>query len=135
AHKLLRKSPAERYALADAVLEALGNRAAAEGTSAATLALAMTVTSIAGLPFVFLSEVEERKALSLGFADALITMLGSLEDFAVLPTSAILNHAAGTEPAQTCRNLGVRHVLQGNVQKLGAHWRVSMQLFDGMTQT
>jgi serine/threonine protein kinase/Flp pilus assembly protein TadD len=90
--------------------------------------------SIAVLPFVFLHEVEERKALSLGFADSLITMLGSLEDFAVLPTSAILNYAAGTEPAQTCRNLGVRHVLQGNVQRLGSHWRVSMQLFDGMTQ-
>jgi tetratricopeptide (TPR) repeat protein len=28
----------------------------------------------------------------------------------------------------------VRHVLQGNVQKLGSHWRVSMQLFDSMTQ-
>ena len=39
--------------------------------------------SIAVLPFVFLNEIEERKALSLGFADALITMLGSLEDFAV----------------------------------------------------
>ena len=86
------------------------------------------------LPFVFLSEVEERKALSLGFADALITMLGRLEDITVLPTSAILNYAAGTDPAHTCRDLGVRHVLQGNVQKLGAHWRVSMQLFDGMTQ-
>ena len=92
------------------------------------------LTSIAVLPFVFLNEVEERQALSLGFADALITMLGSLEDFAVLPTSAILNYVAGTEPAQTCRNLGVRHVLQGNVQRLGSHWRVSMQLFDSMTQ-
>jgi TolB-like protein len=86
------------------------------------------------LPFVFLNEIEERQALSLGFADALITMLGSLEDFAVLPTSAILNYAAGTEPAQTCRNLGVRHVLQGNVQRLGSHWRVSMHLFDSVSQ-
>ena len=61
-------------------------------------------------------------------------MLGSLEDITAVPTSAILNYAAGTDPAHICRDLGVRHVLQGNVQKMGAHWRVSMQLFDGKTQ-
>lgn len=132
--KLLRKSPAERYPLAEAVLEALGSRAAPQGSSAATLASPTPLTSIAVLPFVFLSEVEERKALSLGFADALITMLGRLEDITVLPTSAILNYAAGTDPARACRDLGTRHVLQGNVQKLGTHWRVSMHLFDAMMQ-
>lgn len=132
--KLLCKSPAERYPLAEAVWEDLTSCTASQGSSAATLASPKPLTSIAVLPFVFLNEIEERQALSLGFADSLITMLGSLEDFAVLPTSAILNYAAGTEPAQTCRNLGVRHVLQGNVQKLGSHWRVSMQLFDNMTQ-
>ena len=51
----------------------------------------------------------------------------------VAPTSAILNYAAGTEPAQVCRDLGVRHTLQGTVQKLGSHWRVSIQLFDATT--
>ena len=61
-------------------------------------------------------------------------MLGNLEDVIVAPTSAILNYAAGTEPAQVCRDLGVRHTLQGNVQKMGAHWRVSIQLFDATTQ-
>jgi serine/threonine protein kinase len=131
-HKLLFKNPAERYPSAEAVLEALANRPApAEAAAGASL---KPLTSIAVLPFVFLSEVEERQALSLGFADALITMLGSLEDLAVSPTSAILNYAAGTDPAQTCRTLGVRHVLQGSVQRLGSHWRVSVQLFDSMTQ-
>jgi TolB-like protein/tetratricopeptide (TPR) repeat protein/predicted Ser/Thr protein kinase len=132
--KLLCKSAAERYPLAEAVLGDLASCTASQGSAAATPVSPKPLTSIAVLPFVFLNEIEERQALSLGFADALITMLGSLEDFTVLPTSAILNYAAGTEPAQTCRNLGVRHVLQGNVQRLGSHWRVSMQLFDGMTQ-
>ena len=132
--RLLCKTPAERYPLAEAVLGDLASCTASQGSAAATQVSPKPLTSIAVLPFVFLSEIEERQALSLGFADALITMLGSLEDFTVLPTSAILNYAAGTEPAQTCRNLGVRHVLQGNVQKLGMHWRVSMQLFDSLTQ-
>jgi TolB-like protein/Tfp pilus assembly protein PilF len=132
--KLLRKSPAERYQVADVVLEALGIRAATRGSSATSVAGPTPLTSIAVLPFAFLSGVEEGKGLSLGFADALITMLGRLEDITVLPTSAILQYAAGTDPARACRDLGTRHVLQGNVQQLGAHWRVSMHLFDAMMQ-
>jgi eukaryotic-like serine/threonine-protein kinase len=131
--KLLRKSPAERYPLAETALEALSSGESSSGF-VATSASSRPLTSIAILPFVFLSDVEEHKAFSLGFADALITMLGSLEDITAVPTSAILNYAAGSDPAHTCRDLGVRHVLQGNVQKLGAHWRVSIQLFDSMTQ-
>jgi serine/threonine protein kinase/Flp pilus assembly protein TadD len=132
--KLLRKSPAERYQVADAVLEALGSRAAARGSSATSVAGPTALTSIAVLPFIFLSDVEAGKALSLGFADALITMLGRLEDVTVLPTSAILNYAAGADPARACRDLGTRHLLQGNVQKIGSRWRVSIHLFDAMMQ-
>ena len=132
--KLLHKSPAERYPSAEAVLEGLTPRAAGEGSATRTLADPKPLRSIAVLPFVFLNEVQESRALSLGFADALITMLGNLEDVAVAPTSAILNYASGAEPAQVCRSLGVRHVLQGNVQKLGVQWRVSLQLFDAATQ-
>jgi len=130
---LLRKSPAERYPLADAVREALA-AAGPRGPSAPSSASQKSLTSIAVLPFVFLSDVEGSRALSLGFADALITIFGNLEDVVVAPTSAILNYAAGTEPARVCRDLGVRHALQGTVQRLGAHWRVSMQMFDATTQ-
>ena len=134
--RLLSKSAAARYPSAEAVLEALAECAERThtGSAAALVPEAKPLTSIAVLPFVFLNDIEDRQALSLGFADALITMLASLEDFAVLPTSAILNCAAGTEPAQTCRSLGVRYVLQGSVQKLGPRWRISVQLFDGTTQ-
>ena len=131
--KLLRKSPAERYATAEAVLAALGSHADPARRGAAPRSLP-ALTSIAVLPFVFFSEIDERHALSLGFADALITMLGRVEDMTVLPTSAILRYVAGADPAGACRDLGVRHVLQGNVQKRGGQWRVSLQLSDGVTQ-
>jgi hypothetical protein len=103
---LLRKPPAERYALADAVREALAASAAARGSSTPSSASPKLLTSIAVLPFVFLSDVEGSRALSLGFADALITIFGNLEDVVVAPTSAILNYAAGSEPARVCRDLG-----------------------------
>ena len=119
--RALAKVPADRFATAAQFAQALSAPATPQ------------LMSIAVLPFLFLSEVEGSHALSLGFADALITVLASLEDVAVLPTSAILNYAAGAEPAQVCRDLDVRHALQGTVQKLGAHWRVSIQLFDAQT--
>jgi serine/threonine-protein kinase len=131
--RLLRKKPAERYATAEAVLEALSGRVAA-GVSAPQEAPADTLTSIAVLPFLVLSEVEHGQALSLGFADALITMLANLEDVAVAPTAKILPYTGGTDPASVCRELGVRHALQGTVQKLGVRWRVSLQLFDAVNQ-
>lgn len=92
------------------------------------------LTSIAVLPFVFLSDAENSRALSLGFADALITIFGNLEDVVVAPTSAILSYAAGADPGQVCRDLGVTHALQGTVQRFGSHWRVTIQLFDATTR-
>ncbi len=83
--------------MAEAVLEALASCAAPQGSSTASPETPKPLTSIAVLPFVFSTEVEERKAFSLGFADALITVLAGLEDFAVLPTSSILNYAAGID--------------------------------------
>jgi TolB-like protein/Flp pilus assembly protein TadD len=129
---LLPKNRDQRYASADAVLEALAKlpgipskREPAETPSSARL-----LASIAVLPFLFLNEVEGHDALTIGFADALITMLGSLEELAVRPTSAILKYTAGTDPSQVCRDLAVRYALQGNIQKLATRWRVSVQLFD-----
>jgi adenylate cyclase len=132
--RLLRKHHAERYSSGEAVIEALEAHAVARGSSTVSSASSKPLTSIAVLPFVFLSDVEGSRALSLGFADAIITILGNSEDVVVTPTSAILSYAAGAEPGRVCRDLGVRHALQGTVQKLGAHWRVSMQLFDVTTQ-
>jgi len=128
---LLRKHPAERYPHAEAVLDALTTRSAEASTSSRSTSHALT--SVAVLPFVFLSDAEDTRALSLGFADSLITILSNLQDVVVAPTSAILKYAAQTEPAQVCRDLGVRHSLQGTVQRLGSHWRVSTQLFDATT--
>jgi serine/threonine protein kinase/tetratricopeptide (TPR) repeat protein len=87
-------------------------------------------TTLAVLPFVFLNTIEERESMSLGFADSLITSLGALEDFVVPPTSSMLKYLGGADPAAVSRELNVRYVLQGNIQKVAARWRVSVQLID-----
>ena len=127
--KLLCKNVTARYESASAVLTALASPSGEQRPRALK-----PLTSIAVLPFAFLSDVEGRTGLSLGFADALISMLANLDDVAVAPTSAILKYAPGVEPAQVCRDLGVRYALQSNIQRLGAEWRVSMQLFDNNAQ-
>ena len=132
---LVRKHPAERYATAVAALEALSAAVPPAGrSSVAGAPAAMPLRSVAILPFVFLSDVDDRRALSLGFADALITILGNLEDVFVAPTSAILSYEAGADPAAVCRDLRVRYTMQGTVQRIGSRWRVSMQMFDATTQ-
>jgi TolB-like protein/Tfp pilus assembly protein PilF len=137
-HTLLRKSPDERYASASAVLAALAapaRSATSRPPSDPAGGNTSPLTSIAVLPFVFLTDAKDNRALSLGFADALITIFGNLKDLLVAPTSAILEYAAGTDPARVCSDLGVRHTLQGTVQKVGTHWRVSIQLFDAAART
>ena len=132
--KLLRKDPARRYPSAESVLEVLGSPAPVRETPEEPGREAGGLTSIAILPFQFLNDIESRDAWSLGFADALITVMGRVDDLTVLPTAAILKYAGASDLGRTGRDLGVRHVLHGTVQNLGARWRVSIQLFDGMTQ-
>ena len=87
-------------------------------------------TSLAVLPFTFLSPVPEGESLSLGFADSLISLLGSLQNFVVPPTSSVLKYVGATDPAVVSRELQVRYVLQGNIQRQASQWRVSVQLVD-----
>src|ERR1700723_231072 len=87
-------------------------------------------TTLAVLPFVFLNAIEERESMSLGFADSLITSLGALDDFVVPPTSSMLKYLGGADPAVVSREINVRYVLLGNIQKVAARWRVSVQLVD-----
>jgi TolB-like protein/Flp pilus assembly protein TadD len=124
--KTLQKNFADRYDSAEEIL--LDLRALCDRP--ATLMPAQEEKAIAVPPFVCLTSMEEKESLSLGFADALITALGQLEGLRVPPTAAILKYGAGTDALQIGRELRVRYVLQGNIQKIGTHWRVSIQLLD-----
>ena len=100
------------------------------GTSSVSAQPSGGETSLAVLPFTFLNAVEQQDSLSLGFADSLISLLGGLEGFIVPPTSSILKYSGGVDVATVSHELQVTYVLQGNIQKLGSQWRVSVQLVD-----
>ena len=128
--RCLKKKPEERFQTAVDLAFALESVSGNPERMALPPFAAADEHSLAVLPFVFLSPVEGKESLSLGFADAIITSLGSLKNFLVLPTSAILRYPGGANPAQVSRELHVQHVLQGNIQKLGSRWRVTLQLHD-----
>jgi serine/threonine protein kinase len=50
------------------------------------------------------------------------------------PTAATEGLRALAIPRKPRSDLGVRHVLPENVEKMGSRWRVSIQFFDGITQ-
>ncbi len=131
--KLLQKRPGDRYHSADDVLYALARHRELQTPDPEAVRAAPPLASIAVLPFVVLGHSGEPHALSLGFADALISILGNLDTIAVAPTSAIIRYAAGTDPAQVCHDLGVRYALQGSMQTFGTQRRISLQLFDATT--
>ncbi len=128
--RTLQKSASDRYDSAGDLLSDLRGICGGQTTPL----FALEQKGIAVPPFVFLTAMEEKESLSLGFADALITALGQIEGLRVPPTVAILKYAARTDAMQIGRELRVRFVLLGNIQKIGTHWRVSIQLLDTQLQ-
>jgi DNA-binding winged helix-turn-helix (wHTH) protein/TolB-like protein/Flp pilus assembly protein TadD len=87
------------------------------------------VKSIAVLPLKSIGDLEADRALGLGFADALITDLGKIDELKVLSVRAVSRYADETqEPLEIGRNLGVDAIIDGSVQKANGKLRVTLRL-------
>jgi DNA-binding winged helix-turn-helix (wHTH) protein len=92
--------------------------------------LASGHASLAVLPLVLTGKATDDAGLCLGFAEALISLLGNIERLAVLPASAVLNLPRDMQPASSASRLNVRFVVRGAIQKLKDQWHLSLELFD-----
>jgi len=90
--------------------------------------------SIAVLPLLLLEKATDDQGLCLGFADALVSLLGNLAGVDVLPTSAVLNLPAELTAAEIAARLGVRFVVHGAMQMSKGQWRLSLEMFDSYLQ-
>jgi tetratricopeptide (TPR) repeat protein len=72
--------------------------------------------------------------LCLGFADALVSLLGNLKNVDVLPTSVVLNLPTDTPASDVAARLGIRFVVHGAIQMSKGHWHLSLELFDNYMQ-
>jgi len=91
-------------------------------------------TSVAVLPFENMSGDPDQEYLSNGLTDDIITSISKLPRLFVIARSSTLKYKG--KPAdvrQISRELGVRYVVEGSVQRSGKRWRVNVQLIDGTT--
>lgn len=85
--------------------------------------------TIAVLPFRLLGASEADEYMGVGMADALITRVGSINQFSVRPTSAVLKYARTEQSLiDVGRGLKVEAVLEGTIRKSGDTYRVTVQL-------
>jgi adenylate cyclase len=89
--------------------------------------------SIAVLPFANLSGDPAQDYLADGLTDNLIDALAQNPGLFVIARNATLNYRGkAVAPQAAAKDLGVRYVLEGSVQKSGDHIRVTAQLIDAV---
>lgn len=90
--------------------------------------------SIAVLPFDNLSGGEEQDFLVEGLTEDIITALAKSPYLFVIARTSTLKYKDKPVPVrQVAEEMGVRHVLEGSVQRKGERIRVTAQLIDALT--
>jgi TolB-like protein/DNA-binding winged helix-turn-helix (wHTH) protein/Tfp pilus assembly protein PilF len=93
--------------------------------------------SIAVLPFDNLSEDKQNAFFAAGIQDEIISDLARIADLKVISrTSANLYKSGNPRNSREIgQQLGVAHILEGSVQRIGKRLRVNAQLIDTRTDT
>jgi len=90
--------------------------------------------SIAVLPFTNMSNDPEQEYFSDGMTDELISDLAKIKNiFVISRNSAFTYKGKAVKVQQIAKELNVRYVLEGSVQKSGDKVRIRAQLIDGKT--
>ena len=91
--------------------------------------------SIAVLPFENLSANQETAFFTEGVQDEILTNLSKVADLKVISRTSVMQYK--TPRARNLRDigqqLGVAHILEGSVQRIGDRVRVNVQLIDART--
>jgi len=91
--------------------------------------------SIAGLPFVNMSDDPKQEYFGDGMAEDLITDLSKVSGLLVISRNSTFAYKGKhIETKQIAENLGARYVLEGSVRKVGDQVRINAQLIDTPTQ-
>jgi TolB-like protein/DNA-binding SARP family transcriptional activator len=90
--------------------------------------------SIAILPFTNLSEDTQQQYFSDGITNDLITDLSRFNGlFVIASNSTFTYRGEGVDAHQVSRELGIRYVVQGSIQRGGGRVRINAQLIDTTT--
>jgi adenylate cyclase len=90
--------------------------------------------SIAVLPFVSMSEDKSQEFFSDGLTEEIITALSKTPKlFVIARNSSFVYKGKAVNVQKVSRELGVKYVLEGSVQKSGNQVRITAQLIDATT--
>jgi TolB-like protein/class 3 adenylate cyclase len=105
------------------------------GSRFAGTAFAVPEKSIAVLPFENLSEEKQNAFFADGVQDEILSDLAKVADLKVISRTSVMLYKAGNPRnlREIGQQLGVAHVLEGNVQRAGGKVRVNAQLVDTRT--
>jgi len=97
--------------------------------------LSVSEKSIAVLPFENLSAEKENAFFADGVQNEILTNLAKIADLKVISRASVMVYKVGNPRnlRDIGQQLGVAHVLEGNVQRAGGKVRVSAQLIDART--
>ena len=107
---------------------------ATEKSPAGATAGAIPLKSIAVLPFASLSEDKANEYFASGIQDEILTRLAKIADLKVISRTSTQQYQSkpGNLP-EIAKQLGVAHILEGSVQKVGDAVRVNVQLIKAET--
>ena len=93
--------------------------------------------SIAVLPFENLSDNKENAYFADGVQDEIISDLSKVADLKVISRTSALQYRSDTKRnlKQIAAELGVAHIVEGTVQRVGERVKISAQLIDARTDT
>lgn len=146
--KALAKSPTDRYATVDLLLDDLDKHLLGGHISSPNVSLdtrngvkkfdakhTEVTKTLAVLPFKFInlgeSDDSDTQFIGLGLADALIARMSKVKRLVVRPTGSMLSFNNGQiDPIQAGNDLIVEYILDGNIKKANQRLRVSVQLLD-----
>jgi TolB-like protein/predicted Ser/Thr protein kinase len=90
---------------------------------------------IAVLPFENLSQDKENAFFADGVQEDILTKLAKIGDLKVISRTSVMPYRGARNTRQIGNALGVSHVLEGSVQRVGSKVRVNAQLIDTRTDT
>ena len=92
--------------------------------------------SIAVLPFDNYSTAPEDQYFSDGITEVIIAHLAKIKDFTVISRTSVMGYKGSTKSLKEIgKELGVAHILEGSVQRVGDEVRIVSQLIETKSDT
>src|SRR6185503_1973920 len=135
-HRAMARVPADRYASAGAMRDALSTALAVrDGTGSPGWKRSAALVAAAVLPMANLSPDTSDNYFAAGMTDELISTLSDIHGIRVMARSAVMRYASATTSlAEIGRELGVRNIIESTCRKEGRRLRIGVRLVDANTQ-